>query len=52
MARAKQVRAISSFDVDGKERLIRQGEVHPANSRIVKGCKELFEEQPATAASK
>jgi hypothetical protein len=53
MARAKQVQAISSFacDVDGKERLIRQGEVLPADSPIVKGRKELFEEQPATAAS-
>jgi hypothetical protein len=46
MARAKQVRAISSFacEVDGKERLIRQGEVLPANSPVVKGRKELFEE--------
>jgi hypothetical protein len=52
MARAKQVRAISSFagEVDGKERLIRQGEVLPSNSPVVKGREELFKEAGGLSA--
>jgi hypothetical protein len=52
MARGKEVEAITSFacEVDGKERLIRQGEVLPANSPVVKGREDLFEQQQAIAA--
>jgi hypothetical protein len=46
MARAKKVRARSSFGavVDGRERLVHQGEEFPANHPAVKGRQELFAE--------
>jgi hypothetical protein len=52
MAKAKQVQAITTFAavVDGKERLVHQGEVLPVNSPIVKGRKELFKEAEALSA--
>jgi hypothetical protein len=52
MAKAKQVQAITSFAavVDGKERLVHQGEVLPSNSPVVKGREELFKEAGGLSA--
>jgi hypothetical protein len=45
-SKAKKMRAVASFgaEVDGKERVVHQGDVFPADHAVVKGREELFEQ--------
>jgi hypothetical protein len=45
MAASKQLRAIASFvaDVNGEERIVREGDVLKDSDPVVKGREEMFE---------